>query len=60
MLSPLLDASQRAGAEAVDLLLASLLIAFQQWKAVRQVEVCLEAHGRDLRDESLDVSRTVG
>ncbi|KAL9035007.1 MAG: hypothetical protein Q9180_005092 [Flavoplaca navasiana] len=46
--------------EPVDLLLAVLALAFQQWKDTRECEICFESHGRDLRDESLDVSRMVG
>ncbi|TAQ85239.1 hypothetical protein B7494_g6435 [Chlorociboria aeruginascens] len=56
----LTDANRKIGIEPVDILLASLLWAFQRWKAIRQIELCLESHGRDLKDEFLDVSRTVG
>lgn len=56
----LTDANRKIGIEPVDVLLASLLWAFQRWKAIRQIEFCLESHGRDLKDKFLDVSRTVG
>ncbi|KAJ4309001.1 hypothetical protein N0V84_011754, partial [Fusarium piperis] len=58
--SLLSDASRTAGVEPVDLLLASLLLAFQRWKDIPHMEICIESHGRDLKNESLDVSRTVG
>ncbi|KPM37546.1 Linear gramicidin synthase subunit B [Neonectria ditissima] len=54
------DASRTVGVEPVDLLLASLLLAFQRWKDIPDIEICVESHGRDLKNESLDVSRTIG
>ena len=56
----LTDANRKIGSEPVDILLASLLWAFQRWKAPGQVEICFESHGRDLQDDFLDTSRTVG
>ncbi|KAM5357644.1 hypothetical protein ACJZ2D_016057 [Fusarium nematophilum] len=58
--SLLSDASCTAGVEPVDLFLASLLLAFQRWKGIQHIEICVESHGRDLKNEALDVSRTVG
>ena len=58
--SLLTDANRKTGTEPVDLLLVSLLLAFKRWKGIQEIEICFESHGRDLRDESLDVSRTVG
>lgn len=46
--------------EPVDLLLASLVLALHRWRSAQGVEICFESHGRDFRDESVDVSRTVG
>lgn len=46
--------------EPVDLLLAALVLALHRWRSAQGVEICFESHGRDFRDESVDVSRTVG
>ncbi|MGR9012023.1 MAG: amino acid adenylation domain-containing protein [Gammaproteobacteria bacterium] len=45
--------------EANDLLLAALLLAYNQWQGSSTVSFILEGHGRDVL-EAIDVSRTLG
>ncbi|KAG9230477.1 hypothetical protein BJ875DRAFT_546147 [Amylocarpus encephaloides] len=54
------DANRYTRTEPVDILLTSLILAFKKWKGIQEIEICLESHGRDLKDETLDLSRTVG
>ena len=43
------------GAEAVDLLLASLLLALSLWRGAREIGIYLVSQGRDLANPSMDI-----
>ncbi|HBC56901.1 MAG TPA: non-ribosomal peptide synthetase, partial [Gammaproteobacteria bacterium] len=46
--------------EVNDLLLAGLLGALQKWSQFSKLKIALESHGRDIVDDSVEISRTVG
>ncbi|PYH43509.1 acetyl-CoA synthetase-like protein [Aspergillus saccharolyticus JOP 1030-1] len=56
----LTDANKTHRTEPVELLLAGLTLALYRWRQIRRVELTLESHGRELQNEALDLSRTVG
>ncbi|RAH75046.1 acetyl-CoA synthetase-like protein [Aspergillus aculeatinus CBS 121060] len=56
----LTEANKMHGTEPVELLLAGLALALYRWRQIRRVELTLESHGRELQNEALDLSRTVG
>lgn len=56
----LMEANTAYRTEAVDLLLSGLVMAFKRWRNMNKIEIRFASHGRDFRNESLDVSRTVG
>lgn len=43
-----------------DLLLAALMLAYNQWSSNDSVQIHLEGHGREALSEQLDLGRTVG
>lgn len=43
-----------------ELLLAALWLGVNRWSGLNSVRVCLEGHGREELDESLDLSQTLG
>ncbi|KAK3321888.1 tyrocidine synthetase 1 [Apodospora peruviana] len=55
-----LAGAERYAVDAVDFILAGLVLALRDWRAMAGVELCFESHGRDLRHEHLDLTRTVG
>ncbi|KAM7211692.1 hypothetical protein V8F06_012934 [Rhypophila decipiens] len=55
-----LSGAERYAVDAVDLILAGLVLALRDWREMTGVELCFESHGRDLRHERLDLTRTVG
>ncbi|KAM7190121.1 hypothetical protein V8F20_009851 [Naviculisporaceae sp. PSN 640] len=53
-------ADRYPGVETVDFILSGLVLALGKWREMNGVELCFESHGRDLRHERLDLTRTVG
>ncbi|RAH86810.1 acetyl-CoA synthetase-like protein [Aspergillus japonicus CBS 114.51] len=56
----LTDANKMHSTEPVELLLAGLALALSRWRQISRFELTLESHGRELQNEALDLSRTVG
>ncbi len=54
------EALDAYGSRVDELLITALALAFQPWRGHGVLRLGLEAHGRDLSRQALDVSRTVG
>ncbi|MEE9452109.1 MAG: amino acid adenylation domain-containing protein, partial [Gammaproteobacteria bacterium] len=55
-----LQLSQNDHLQVVDILLASVVQALAQWAKQSHVYLHMEGHGREIIDEEIDISRTVG